>query len=92
MALQGNFLNVYIRTTLIDCTINVPGLSMPIGLAKDNLPIGIMIQGKPGVPYPSSALLRHCEASHKHLAVWLAASFVLHHEALLWHVDSTQEM
>ncbi|CAK0787711.1 hypothetical protein CVIRNUC_010933 [Coccomyxa viridis] len=45
---KGNFLNVYIRTTLIDCTINVPGLSMPIGLAKDDLPIGIMIQGKPG--------------------------------------------
>ena len=56
MALQGNFLNVYIRTTLIDCTINVPGLSMPIGLAEDNLPIGIMIQGKPGVPCASSAL------------------------------------
>lgn len=45
---QGNFLQVYIRTTLIDCTIGVPGLSIPAGLAADGLPIGIMLQGKPG--------------------------------------------
>lgn len=45
---QGNFLSTYIRTTLIDCTIGVPGLSIPIGLAADSLPIGIMLQGKPG--------------------------------------------
>ncbi|CAL5224479.1 g7172 [Coccomyxa viridis] len=45
---KGNFLSVYIRTTLIDCTIGVPGLSIPVGLAADKLPIGIMLQGKPG--------------------------------------------
>ena len=50
---QGNFLSVYIRTTLIDCTIGVPGLSIPIGLAADKLPIGIMLQGKPGMSLDS---------------------------------------
>ena len=51
-------LQVYARTAEIDCPSSVPGLSVPIGLAADGLPIGIQLHSRPGV-----ALLSPCQAS-----------------------------
>ena len=33
---------------MIDCPLGVPGLSIPIGLASDSMPISIMLYGRPG--------------------------------------------
>jgi len=47
--LQEDNLEVYGRTHMIDCPLGVPGLSIPIGLAANEMPIGIMLYGRPGV-------------------------------------------
>ncbi len=43
-----NYPDVYGRTVAIDCVLGIPGLSLPIGLAADSMPIGIMFHGLPG--------------------------------------------
>lgn len=45
--LESN-LQVYSRTSEIDCLSSVPGLSIPIGLASDSLPIGLQLHSRPG--------------------------------------------
>lgn len=49
---QEDNLEVYGRTHMIDCPLGVPGLSIPIGLAANDLPIGIMLYGRPGMAQP----------------------------------------
>ncbi len=39
---------IYDRTNQLDCVLGIPGISLPIGLASDGLPLGIMFYGKPG--------------------------------------------
>ena len=41
-------LHIYSRTAEIDCPSAVPGLSIPIGLASDGLPIGLQLHSRPG--------------------------------------------
>lgn len=41
-------LMLYARTAEIDCPSAVPGLSIPIGLAADQLPIGLQLHSRPG--------------------------------------------
>ena len=36
------------RTAVIEATIGAPGLSIPIGLGTDGLPVGLQIQAQPG--------------------------------------------
>ena len=36
------------RTAVIEATVGAPGLSIPIGLGTDGLPVGIQIQTQPG--------------------------------------------
>lgn len=38
------------RTAVIEATIGAPGLSIPIGLADNNMPVGFQIQTRPGRP------------------------------------------
>lgn len=45
--LESN-LQIYSRTSEIDCPSAVPGLSIPIGLASDGLPIGLQLHSRPG--------------------------------------------
>jgi hypothetical protein len=47
--LQDNLM-LYARTAEIDCPSAVPGLSIPIGLAADQLPIGLQLHSRPGSP------------------------------------------
>lgn len=56
--------DVYGRTVKIDCVLGVPGLSIPIGLASDGMPIGIMLHGRPG----DSSLHTSCSAASWTLA------------------------
>lgn len=44
-----NNLQIYSRTAEIDCPSAVPGLSIPIGLASDGLPIGLQLHSRPGI-------------------------------------------
>ena len=39
---------IYARTAEMDCPSEVPGLSIPIGLATNDLPIGIQLHTRPG--------------------------------------------
>jgi len=60
--IDTNFLQdtllLYARTAEIDCPSAVPGLSIPIGLAADQLPIGLQLHSRPGSPLaPKSAVL-----------------------------------
>lgn len=41
-------LQVYSRTAEVDCPSAVPGLSIPVGLASDGLPIGLQLHSRPG--------------------------------------------
>ncbi|EIE27340.1 amidase signature enzyme [Coccomyxa subellipsoidea C-169] len=41
-------LEIYGRMNMIDCPLGIPGLSIPVGLAADGMPIGIMLYGRPG--------------------------------------------
>lgn len=41
-------LSLYSRTAEVDCPSSVPGLSVPIGLAADGLPIGLQLHSRPG--------------------------------------------
>ena len=36
------------RTAIIEATIGAPGLSIPIGLADDKMPVGFQLQSRPG--------------------------------------------
>ena len=36
------------RTAIIEATIGAPGLSIPVGLADDNMPVGFQLQARPG--------------------------------------------
>lgn len=38
------------RTAIIEATVGAPGLSIPIGLADNGMPVGIQIQSRPGQP------------------------------------------
>ncbi|KAK9790121.1 hypothetical protein WJX73_005501 [Symbiochloris irregularis] len=40
--------DVYCRTNTVDPIVGVPGLSIPIGLTTDGLPIGLQFQTRPG--------------------------------------------
>ena len=46
--MQEDNLDIYGRMNMIDCPLGVPGLSIPVGLAADSMPIGIMLYGRPG--------------------------------------------
>jgi Asp-tRNA(Asn)/Glu-tRNA(Gln) amidotransferase A subunit family amidase len=45
---QEDNMIIYDRTNQLDCVLGIPGISLPIGLASDGLPLGIMFYGKPG--------------------------------------------
>lgn len=36
------------RTAIIEATVGAPGLSIPMGLADNGMPVGIQIQSRPG--------------------------------------------
>ena len=36
------------RTAIIEATVGAPGLSIPMGLADNSMPVGIQIQSRPG--------------------------------------------
>lgn len=41
--------DVYCRTAAVDPIVRAPGLSIPIGLTTDGMPIGLQLQARPGV-------------------------------------------
>ena len=47
------------RTAIIEATIGAPGLSIPIGLADDKMPVGFQLQSRPG---------RHLQSTFPHSA------------------------
>ena len=51
--LQVEEYSIYGRTVKIDCVLSIPSVSLPAGLASNDMPIGIMLYARPG------ALSRH---------------------------------
>lgn len=51
-------LHIYARTAEVDCPSSVPGLSIPIGLASDSLPIGLQLHSRPGKSQRQSCFCR----------------------------------
>lgn len=60
--MQWENYEVYGRTVKLDCALNIPGLAMPIGLASDGMPVGIMFHARPGMLPSLLRLLMHMTA------------------------------
>ncbi len=51
-SLQEFNMDVIGRGHTLDCPLGIPALTLPIGLASDGLPIGIMLYARTGDPLP----------------------------------------
>lgn len=52
------------RTAIIEATVGAPGLSIPMGLADNGMPVGIQIQSRPGKA--NLFLRRRASPEHTH--------------------------
>ncbi len=50
MVVQEDSYALLCRTHQLDCPLGIPGLSIPIGLGTDSMPVSIMFYSRTGAP------------------------------------------
>ena len=48
--------SIYGRAVKIDCVLSIPSVSLPAGLASNDMPIGIMLYARPGALFHHASL------------------------------------